>query len=131
MGYGTDVELGGRRDMKKLIGLALIAVLVAAVAAPALASTSAVKHPVKNAKVDDDGYRFLPTKMTIKKGTKVVWKWVDGHDTLHNLKVTKGPVKFHSKLQLKGTFSHLFSTKGTYVLHCTLHPYMHVTVIVK
>ncbi len=118
--------------MRKVLGIALITVLVAAVTAPALASTAAHKAPVKNAKVNDDGFSFGPTKvLKIKKGTKVVWTWVNGHDVQHNIAVQKGPVKFHSKSKTSGTFSHLFSVKGTYLLHCTLHSWMTQKVIVS
>lgn len=118
--------------MRKVFGIAIIAVLVAAVAAPALASTAGATHPVKKARVDVNNYQFDPTHMTIKKGTKVVWTWFDGRATRHDIAVKKGPVKFHSRKQKSGTFSHLFNTKGTYHLICTLHPqFMTITVVVK
>ncbi len=118
--------------MRKLVGIVILAVLVAAVATPALASTAtAKKPPVKNAKVDDDQYLFAPQQIRIKRGTEVVWKWVDGHDVQHNIVVKRGPIKFHSGKRFRGTFAHLFNTKGTYHLYCTIHTFMTETVIVK
>lgn len=112
--------------MKRLLSLLAIAALAAALAAPALAATT-----VKHAKVDDDGFAFSPGKLTIKKGTKVVWKWVNGNDIQHNITVRKGPQKFHSALKSSGTFSHVFTKKGTYHLYCTIHSYMTETIVVK
>jgi plastocyanin len=103
------------------------AVLVVALAAPALASAP----PVKHAKLDVDQFLFSPGTMHIKKGTKVVWKWVDGTDQKHNISVRRGPVKFHSRTKASGIFTHIFTKRGTYHLYCTLHPFMTETVVVK
>jgi hypothetical protein len=44
----------------------------------------------------------------------------------------RGPVRFHSPTQVRGTFSHVFTTKGTYTLYCTLHPLqMRETITVR
>lgn len=113
--------------MRKLVAIMLSALLAAVLATSALAGSP----PVKTAKLNDDGFSFAPGKLTVRKGTKVVWKWVNGSDIQHDVAVAKGPLKFRSKLQAKGTFSHLFAKKGTYVLHCTIHPFMKETVVVK
>ena len=111
----------------------LVAVLVAALLAAAL-TTSAVAGapPVKHAKVDVDQYSYAPGTLRIKKGTKVIWTWVDGTDTSHDVHVFSGPVQFHSRLKSSGTFTHIFNRRGKYVLYCTIHPdIMRETVIVK
>ena len=37
-----------------------------------------------------------------------------------------------AKKQVKGSYSHLFTKKGTYSLHCTIHPtLMKETIVVK
>ena len=113
--------------MRKL-GAALAVVLLAA-----MITTSALAGapPVKQAKVDVDGLKFTPGTLKIKQGTKVVWKWVDGSDIQHNIYVMRGPAKFHSKTMAKGSFSHLFTKRGKYVLFCRIHPFMRETVTVK
>ena len=113
--------------MRKLLTLITAALLTAALATSALAGTA----PVKSAQVNDGGYSFAPHRLVIKKGTKVVWKWVNGSTVLHNVAVLKGQVKFHSALKASGTFTHLFNRRGAYVLHCTLHTFMKETVVVK
>ena len=115
--------------MRKLV-VVLVAALFAAVAATSAFAGST--PPVKRAKVDVDNYAYSPGALHIKRGTKVIWKWVNGSDVRHDIHVAKGPVKFHSKLQAKGTFTHLFNRPGKYVLVCTIHPLiMRETVIVK
>jgi plastocyanin len=114
-------------EMRRLLAVIVAAVLVAGLATSAVAGTA----PVKNAKVNDLNMAFAPGKLTVKKGTKVVWKWVNLAGIKHDVAVAKGPAKFKSKLIAKGTFSHLFTRKGTYLLHCTIHPWMTETVVVK
>ena len=114
--------------MRKLLGAAAAVLLVSALTASAPATTP----PLKRASVDVDGYAFTPGTIRIKHGTKVVWKWFDGSDVRHDIRVLRGPVKFRSKLIAKGTYSHLFTKPGKYVLYCSIHPQiMRETVVVK
>jgi plastocyanin len=111
--------------MRKLLVALAIAVLSAVLATQAFAKTRSVK-------VGDDYFlhRGNPPTITIKKGTRVKWRWV-GKDQ-HNVSVTKGPKKFHSGFQSKGTFSHKFKKAGTYKIICTIHsPDMAMTIKVK
>jgi plastocyanin len=96
--------------MKRLLALAMVAAVAAAVAIPAFAATKSVTI--------GDNF-FKPTKVTVRAGTKVVWKWTGSSP--HNVTVTSGPKKFHSKTQTKGTFSAIPHTKGTYNIICTIH----------
>jgi plastocyanin len=93
-------------------------VLVISIGVLALMPLTANGSAVKHVRVGDD-LRFHPKKLKVHKGTKVLWKW-DGM-LLHNVTVTKGPVKFHSKTMTSGTYSHTFKKKGTYTLVCTVH----------
>ena len=100
--------------MRKLLVAMLIAAASAVVATQALAATRSVK-------VGDDYFvrkGSVPT-VTVKKGTKVTWRWT-GKD-LHNLAVTKGPVKFRSSFKSSGTFSKRVTRTGTYTIVCTIH----------
>ena len=100
--------------MRKLLVAVLIAAATAVLAVPALAATRSVK-------VGDDYFvrkGSVPT-VTVKKGTKVTWRWA-GKD-MHNVAVTKGPVKFRSSFKTSGTFSKKLTRTGTYTLVCTIH----------
>ena len=60
----------------------------------------------------------------------------DGHLALARfaLPQRQGPLgtgQFISRIQLKGTYSHRFTVRGTYKLFCSLHPGMVMTVTVR
>ena len=100
--------------MRKLLVGSAIAALSAVLAVPALAATRSVK-------VADDYFvrkGSTPT-VTVKKGTKVTWRWA-GRD-MHNVAVTKGPVKFRSSFKTTGSYSKRVTRTGTYTIVCTIH----------
>lgn len=106
--------------------------LIAAGAATTLAAGALLAPSVwagtKTVQVKDN--KFVPTSITVSKGTTVKWVW-KGHAP-HNVSVKKGPRTFHSTVQTKGTFSKKLNTKGTYTIICTIHqPDMKMTVKVK
>jgi plastocyanin len=108
--------------MKKLIAAGAATTLAAgALAIPAFAATKTVQ-------VKDN--KFVASSITVSKGTTVKWVWKG--KAPHNVKVTKGPTKFSSKTQVKGSFSKKLTKKGTYSILCTIHaPGMKMTVKVK
>ena len=100
--------------MRKLLVATLILAASAVLATQALAATRSVK-------VADDYFvrkGSVPT-VTVKKGTKVTWRWT-GKD-MHNVVVTKGPVKFQSSYKSSGTFSKKLTRTGTYTVVCSIH----------
>ena len=100
--------------MRKLLILMLIAATSAVLAVPALAATRSVK-------VADDYFvrkGSVPT-VTVKKGTTVTWRWAGKE--MHNVAVTKGPVKFRSSFKSKGSYSKRVTRAGTYKIVCTIH----------
>ena len=103
---------------RRLRLILLLTVLIVAVSA--LASGKTVK-------VGDNYYG--PKSLTVGRGTRVTWKWVGV--LRHNVVVHTGPAAFNSKTQVRGTFAHTFTKKGTYQLVCTVHPSMKMTVVVR
>ena len=85
--------------MRKVLASALLAGLVGTllVAGPALSKTKSVE-------VDDNYFvkKGAPRTVTVHKGDKVEWEWEGSNP--HNVTVTKGPVKFHSKNMTSGTY---------------------------
>lgn len=57
--------------------------------------------------------------ISVTRRTRVRWKWVG--DSPHNVRVSRGPVKFRSKTMTKGTYSKLMTRKGTYRIYCSIH----------
>lgn len=73
-------------------------------------------------------FSFAPKELRIRAGTKVVWTNDDsaGHT------VTSDNGKFGSQLLAQGNkFEFIFSEKGTFAYHCSLHPNMKATVTVE
>ncbi|MDQ6815936.1 MAG: plastocyanin/azurin family copper-binding protein [Actinomycetota bacterium] len=102
--------------------------VVLAVVIGVLAGTASATAPIKTAKIVN--YAFRPGRLTIHKGTRVVWLWSGGFIG-HNVVVINGPVKFHSRTKASGGYAHLFTRAGTYHLECTLHPAMTETIVVQ
>jgi plastocyanin len=104
--------------MRKLLVLMVLAVLAGAlvVAGPALS-----KAKTKHVEVDDNYFvsKGKPKTVTVKKGTEVEWEWEGSNP--HNVTVTKGPVKFHSKTKSSGSYEKKLTRKGTYTILCTIH----------
>ena len=97
------------------------------VAAVALMSVSALASSPAPVKVGDN--YFGVKRLTIGKGTRVTWRWAGVLN--HNVTVSSGPSKFHSRTQAVGSFSHVFTKPGTYSLYCTIHKQMKMTVVVR
>jgi plastocyanin len=101
--------------------IALTAVVVGVSAVTAFASSG------KTVNVADSYYG--PKTLTVGRGARVTWRWTGV--LKHNVVVHTGPSFFSSNTQVRGTFSHVFTKKGTYALVCTVHPKMKMTVVVR
>ena len=113
--------------MRKLLAVGLLTALLAALltAGPALSKRKGVE-------VDDDYFvrDGKPATVTVKRNDRVVWEWEGANP--HNVTVTKGPVRFHSKTKSSGTFSKKLTKRGTYKIVCTIHkPGMKMTLKVE
>lgn len=94
--------------------LALALTALAFLAAPA----SAGSPPV--VKVADDF--FKPGKLTVKKGTKVVFKWVGSN--VHNVELRRpnGSRAKSSPFKTSGKFRYRFRKTGKWRAICVVHP---------
>jgi plastocyanin len=101
--------------------IVVTALLLGVFAVSALASSS------KTVRVGDNYYG--PKSLTVGRGSKVTWRWVGV--LKHNVVVHAGPAAFSSRTQVRGSYSHTFTKKGTYQLVCTVHPKMKMTVVVR
>lgn len=107
----------------------LAAIAAAAIAGGAVIAVPALGSGAKTVSITD--FKYTPKKLTVKKGTKVTWKW--GGEVVHDVTVTKGPRKFHSSLKSTGTYSQVLSKPGTYRIVCSIHELegMVMTIVVK
>ena len=110
------------RAMTKKLSILAAALLAAALLAiPALAATT------KSVTVGDTFFRAK--SLTVSEGTTIRWVWRG--KLPHDVKVKSGPVKFHSTIKQKGTYSKRLTRAGTYRIYCTVHPNMTQTIRVR
>jgi plastocyanin len=113
--------------MRKLLIFGLLAALLGTLVAagPALSKR-------KTLEVDDNYFvaKGKPRTVTVKVNDTVVWEWEGSNP--HDVTVSKGPVKFHSKTKTSGTYSKKLKKAGTYKIICTIHkPDMRMTLKVQ
>lgn len=90
------------------------------------ASPSPERGGSPKVKVGDDFYS--PSKLDLKSGADVKFKWLSGNENKHNVTLTKGPSgidkkQYTSKTDKTGVnFSPSFKKSGNYDFLCTIHP---------
>jgi plastocyanin len=104
-----------------------LVLLALSVGLMAMTSVSALAASGKQVKVADN--YFGPKKLAIGRGTRVTWKWTGVLN--HNIVVHSGPSNFSSRTQARGSYSRVFTKKGTYSLVCTIHKGMTMTLVVR
>ena len=114
-----------RTGLRLLLTAAVLALIALTLLPAAPAARAATTH-----RIAMSGYAFSPRSMTVTAGDTVVWT---NDDTApHDVKTTSGPVTVHSPMLSKGgTWSHTFTTPGTYAYVCTVHPDMTAQLVVK
>lgn len=75
------------------------------------------------------GMAFTPSTITVNAGTTITWTNNDG--VVHNVTSNTSGLFSSGSLSPNGTYSHLFSTAGTFPYKCTLHPSMTGSVVVN
>ena len=83
----------------------------------------------QNYNVELKGYAFSPANLTIKVGDTIIW--TNSDLVIHTVTSDTGNELSSSSLSNNGTFSHTFSTAGTFAYHCSPHSSMKATIVVK
>jgi plastocyanin len=65
--------------------------------------------------------RFSPKRLTIGRGSKVVWRWKDG-GVPHNVTPVRGGRGSGTSSRKGHRFSKSFGRRGTFGYRCTIHP---------
>lgn len=90
-------------------------------------SVTAPAAPAGGNQVTIDGFAFAPVTLTVPVGTTVTWTNRD--EEPHTVAASDG--SFHSPGMGTGaTFTHTFSTAGTFDYVCSIHPMMRGSVVV-
>jgi plastocyanin len=91
------------------------------------ASAPASNVPAHTDQVQITNFAFAPAVITVVAGTTVTWTNED--TTQHD--VYAPPVGLQSPvLNQNDSYTHTFSSPGTYPYICSIHPFMHGTVVV-
>ncbi|MCP2336812.1 cupredoxin domain-containing protein [Actinomadura rupiterrae] len=107
-------------------------------AAPAASPMGGMKMPSSSAaqappaagpnEVSIGGFAFGPAKLTVKRGTTVTWTNRDEDPHTVTASATGGPRS--PALVAGASFRFTFTKPGTFTYICTIHPFMHGTVVV-
>ncbi|NLP60246.1 hypothetical protein NH14_003590 [Paraburkholderia sacchari] len=96
-------------------------IVALAAASPAARAQGPDEIVIKN-------FMFSPMSLTVKAGTTVTWKNMDGEP--HSIVNDAGV--FHSAaLDQDDTFQFKFDKPGVYKVFCGIHPYMKATITVQ
>lgn len=110
------------------MGLALAATVLALAGLHSeLASAGPTVGASRAKAVGIDHFAFQPSNLTVGVGTKV--------DFTNSSKVTHTATRagaFNTgQIKPGATIGIRFKTKGTFAYHCSIHPFMHGTIVVK
>jgi plastocyanin len=95
--------------------------LVPVLATAALAVGVPAANSAREIKVGDNYFVRASGVPSVKVSKGTVVKWVWKGKSLHNVKVTKGPVKFGSSSMTKGSYAKKMKRRGMYTIVCTVH----------
>lgn len=73
-------------------------------------------------------FKFTPASLVVSPGTHIIWTNQDSDP--HTVDSTKN-VWSSEALDTGNHFTRTFSKAGTFPYYCSIHPFMHGTVIVK
>jgi plastocyanin len=91
------------------------------------ASPTGSAAPVAGTAVSIDNFAFAPATLTVAAGATVTWTNRD--EEPHTVVANDG--SFHSPgMGSQATYSHTFPTAGKFDYVCSIHPFMHATVVV-
>jgi len=101
---------------------------------PAASGGSTAPVAKKRVNVLDD--YFTPVKFTVKRRTRIVWRWGADNGNTHDVKLRKGPagVKRFQSDPATADFAYrkTLYKRGTYSIICTYHQtIMRQTIVVK
>jgi len=102
---------------------------MAAMPMTAPAAPAAPTGPAANTSaVSISNFKFGPAAITVKVGATVTWTNTDdeAHTVFFSYDGSRSPILVNSA----NIYHKTFSTAGTFVYHCTIHPFMTGTVVV-
>ena len=83
---------------------------------------------MKPVSIDIRSLRFAKGEIKVDAGTTVVWR---NRDPLSHTVTSDSGAFDSAEIRPEGSWSHTFDEPGTYTYHCTPHPNMKATVVVR
>ena len=84
---------------------------------------------VSNVTVTLSNFAFSPASLNIKVGDTVTW--INKDAVMHTVVSDTAGIFESGNLAQNATFSYTFTSAGTFKYHCSIHPSMTGTIIVK
>ncbi|MGV9664692.1 cupredoxin domain-containing protein [Nocardia niigatensis] len=94
---------------------------------PAATSAPATAAPAGPNAVTIDNFAFGPTSLTVKVGTTV--SWTNHDEEPHTVVADDGSFRSPT-LGNNATYTFTFTKAGSFAYVCSIHPFMHATVVV-
>ena len=119
--------------MRRNIAGAALALGALVLAPVGISQAGSAKPAPKKVSVGDNF--FAPDALKVRKDTKVIWRWPKYPGDVHDVKLRSGPKgvkRFHSEQAASSySFARTLKKPGKYVVICTLHEDMTMTIRVK
>lgn len=115
------------RAQNKAAAIANMAMSQPSSAHPAAGGTTTMLHQ-KLVRVTISNFAFHPAKLVVSRGTKIIWTNKDSDP--HTVDSTKN-VWASDALDTDSQFARAFKKAGTFAYYCSIHPFMHGTIVVK
>src|SRR5919201_3577937 len=96
--------------------------------AAARGASTVVRLHQKVVRVSIHNFAFGPARLEVSRGTRLIWTNTDSDP--HTVTSDKG-LWASDALDTGTQFARVFKTAGTFPYHCSIHPFMHGTMIVK
>jgi plastocyanin len=115
--------------MRRIILLMTLAalVVVSTLGGVVVSAVGAPQHPMK--KVLIKNFSFKPAKVTVKRGTRVIW--INKDTSPHTATANNGRSFDSGRLGSGQRFSHTFRRAGKKPYHCEIHPHMKGRITVR
>lgn len=93
------------------------------------AQASNINQPTAAGKVDISDMMFTPSQINISKGDTVTW--TNSDSVAHTVTADNGNGPNSSPIAPGDKYSYTFTQAGSYQYHCSIHPSMRGTIVVK
>jgi plastocyanin len=94
-------------------------------------SSASSSQAAATGSIDIKNMMFTPSQITVAKGGTVTWTNNDSvaHTVIDDLSNVGGPAS--GDIQPGSTYSFTFTKSGSFQYHCSIHPSMRGTIVVK